>query len=78
MRIRFAQSSRKHRLGKAVILAIMAENEGDALEGEMGSDPKVKWVGRDPRGFTIEVIAVDLPDYRLVIHAMPHYREDQS
>jgi len=29
------------------------------------------WLGRDGRGVDIEVIAVDLPDYLLVIHAMP-------
>jgi len=29
------------------------------------------WWGRDGRGLDIEVIAVDHPDYLLVIHAMP-------
>jgi hypothetical protein len=28
-------------------------------------------VGPDDRGIVLEVIAVDLPDYLLVIHAMP-------
>jgi hypothetical protein len=29
------------------------------------------WVGPDDRGVVPEVIAVDLPDHLLVIHAMP-------
>ena len=34
-------------------------------------DDRLVWVGPDDRGVVLEVIAVDLPDYLLIIHAMP-------
>ncbi|MHB1930206.1 MAG: hypothetical protein ACYCUG_12440 [Acidimicrobiales bacterium] len=35
----------------------------------------VRWVGDDERGRELEIIAIERPDCRLVIHVMPtHYR----
>ncbi|MGH3800284.1 MAG: hypothetical protein ACRDTD_09165 [Pseudonocardiaceae bacterium] len=34
-------------------------------------DARIEWVGPDDRDVELEVIAVELPDLWLVIHAMP-------
>ncbi len=37
------------------------------------------YVGSDDRGVELEIVALDLPDYLLVIHVMPtHYRKGRS
>jgi hypothetical protein len=80
VRVRFAQAARRHRLGKAHILAAM-EEAGDpkiipAVEGQ--ADDRLLFIGLDDRGVELEVIAVQLPDYLFVIHAMPtHYRRSR-
>lgn len=69
---RFTQSARKHRLGRAHVLAAMeAAGEPERVPAEGDLDDRLLWVGGDDRGVVLEVIAVDLPDYLLVIHAMP-------
>jgi hypothetical protein len=36
------------------------------------------WVGKDSRGLELEIVALDLPEYLLVIHAMPRaFRRSQ-
>lgn len=45
------------------------EPERVAADGDL--DDRLLWVGPDDRGIVLEVVAVDLPDYLLVIHAMP-------
>jgi hypothetical protein len=70
--VRFTQSARRHRIGKAHALAAMA-NAGDPIRlpaGE-GLDQRLIWIGHDDRGVMLEVIAVEQPDYLLVIHVMP-------
>lgn len=72
-RVKFTQSARKRRIGKAHVLAAM-ENAGDPvrLPGEEGLDERLVWVGQDDRGVTLEVIAVEQPEYLLIIHVMPY------
>jgi len=55
------------------VLAAMAD-AGDPvwLSGEEGSDERLVWIGQDDRGVVLEVIAVEQPDYLLVIHVMPY------
>lgn len=72
-RVKFTQSARKRRIGKARVLAAMG-NAGDPvrLPGEEGLDERLVWIGQDDRGVTPEVIAVEQPEYLLVIHVMPY------
>lgn len=67
--VRFTQSSRRHRLGRARILEAMEPVM--PLPHGPADERRYVWWGRDGRGLDIEVIAVDHPDYLLVIHAMP-------
>jgi hypothetical protein len=50
-------------------MELAGEPECVPAEGDL--DDRLVWVGPDDRGVVLEVIAVDLPDYLLVIHAMP-------
>jgi hypothetical protein len=71
-RVRFTQSARKHRIGRAHALAAMeAAGEPEVVSAVEGLDPRLVWVGPDDRGVVLEVIGVDLPDYLLIIHVMP-------
>lgn len=71
--VRFAQSARKHRIGKGHALAAL-ENAGDpvvvpALSDDL--DDRLVFVGVDDRGVELEIIAVQLPNFLFVIHVMP-------
>lgn len=72
-RVRFTQSARRHRIGKAhVLAAISAAGEPQRIRAEGDLDERLLWVGPDDRGIVLEVIAIDLSDYLLIIHVMPH------
>ena len=66
---RFAQSARKHRIGKASARHVMDTYEPKRFTDE--GTLKLLWVGRDERGRELEVIAVDQEVSILVIHVMP-------
>jgi len=54
------------------VLAVMeATGEPERVPADGDLDDRLLWVGTDDRGIVLEVMAVDLPDYLLVIHAMP-------
>ncbi len=72
-RVKFTQSARKRRIGKAHVLAAMADaGEPIRLPADAELDERLVWIGRDDRGVMLEVIAVEQPDYLLVIHVMPY------
>lgn len=48
-----------------------AAGEPEHVPADGDLDDRLLWVGPDDRGIVLEVMAVDLPDYLLVIHAMP-------
>jgi len=48
-----------------------AAGEPERVPADGDLDDRLLWVGPDDRGIVLEVMAVDLPDYLLVIHAMP-------
>lgn len=48
-----------------------AAGEPERVPPDGDLDDRLLWVGPDDRGIVLEVIAVELPDYLLVIHAMP-------
>jgi hypothetical protein len=70
MEIRFAQSARKHRIGKARAMFVMENNRFQTLARD---DDKVQqiWVALDDRDLELEVIAVVLVNCLLVTHVMP-------
>jgi hypothetical protein len=71
--VRFAQSARKHRIGKAHVLAAL-ETAGDPIVVPAPSadlDDRLVFIGVDDRGVELEVIAVKLQTFLYVIHVMP-------
>jgi hypothetical protein len=48
-------------------------NHGEPLtvegDGELGE--RLLWIGPDDRGLELEVVAIVLPEYVLVVHVMP-------
>jgi hypothetical protein len=48
-----------------------AAGEPKRVPADGDLDDRLLWVGPDDRGTVLEVMAVDLPEYLLVIHAMP-------
>ena len=70
---RFAQSARKHRIGKTSARYVMDKYEPTRFEDE--GTLKLLWVGKDERERELEVIAVDQDASVLVIHVMPtHFK----
>lgn len=72
-RVRFTQSARKHRIGTARALHVMNSYEPTATTTVRG-EAAMRWQGADDRGVVLEIVAVEMPDYLLVIHLMPMYR----
>jgi hypothetical protein len=69
--VRFSQSARKHRIGKAHVLHVLDSEEPIIVQG-IGSDtPRMIWIGKDSRELELEIVALDLPEYLLIIHVMP-------
>lgn len=72
-RVKFTQSARTRRIGKAHVIAAM-NNAGDPqrfpAEGDL--DERLLWIGEDDRGVVLEIIGVEQPDYLLIIHVMPY------
>lgn len=68
--VRFSQSARKHRIGRAHALYVM-DNGEPQWDRPAGKEPRLLWIGPDERGVELEVVAVQTPDYLLVIHVMP-------
>ena len=73
--IRFTRSSRKHRVGRVSARHVI-DNTTPVLSTDPGTGAQLlAWVGDDERGRELEIVAVERPDCRLVIHVMPtHYR----
>lgn len=70
--VRFTQSARKHRIGRARALYVLAHYlPMQVLDGKK-TDQSFRWIGKDDRGVEIEIIAVATPQYLLVIHVMPY------
>lgn len=75
--VRFTQSARKHRIGRAHVLYVMDTYEPTSTVSRQG-EPALRWVGADDRGVTLEIVTVVMPDHLLVIHVMPQYRGGAS
>ena len=69
--VRFAKSARKHRIGKAHVLFVLENYEPVTFLPIEGEDQKLLWIGHDDRGLELEIVALKLAEYFLVIHVMP-------
>ena len=75
LEIRFTQSARKHRIGRASARHVLATAEATAVTTTSGADAWL-YVGPDERGRELEIIALEVHlaggrRYLLVIHVMP-------
>jgi hypothetical protein len=70
--VRFTQSARRHRIGKARALHVINNTEPTVMVADEDLQERLLWIGPDDRGVELEVIAIVEPDYLLVIHVMPH------
>jgi hypothetical protein len=74
--IRFTRGSRKHRIGRAHARFVLENTEPIVTPATEEDDPQLVWIGPDDRGIELEIVAIVLPEYWLVIHVMPtQYRE---
>ena len=69
--MRFAKSARKHRIGRAHALQVLQEHDPVIVLPDGLESPRMLWIGQDSRGLELEIVALDLPEYLLVIHVMP-------
>lgn len=72
MEIEFAQSARRHRIGKARARHVVQHPRAQfVVPDSNGRDDRILFLGDDQTGRALEVMAVELADERLyVIHAM--------
>ena len=84
LEIRFTQSARKHRIGRASARQVLATAEPTAVTTTSGANAWL-YVGPDERGREVEIIALEVhpadggQSYLLVIQVMPtQLRGDRS
>lgn len=69
--VEFAQSARRHRVGRARVLAVLADPFVVLeLPGGGSGDDRIVFLGDDASGRALEVMAVRISRGLLVIHAM--------
>ena len=71
MEIAWAQSARRHRVGRASVLAVLANPASEVQISERDSRIEVWFIGRDDRGRDLEVMGVAVDGVLLIIHVMP-------
>ena len=71
MKIKFTQSARKHRIGKARAMYVIENFPFILIIGEGDGKIQRVWLAKDDRGLELEIVAVVLEDYLLVTHVMP-------
>ena len=71
MEIRFAQSARKHRIGKARVNFVMENSSYTVISSPDSEKIQWVWIAKDDRGLELEIVAVVLEQYLLVTHVMP-------
>ncbi|WP_375001929.1 hypothetical protein [Aeromicrobium sp. CTD01-1L150] len=78
MRVKFAQSTRKHRIAKGRAFYVIDNNEPVTRINTRG-EVEYEWVGTDERGLELEVVGAQIDDdLILVFHVMPtNYRRNR-
>ena len=70
-KIRFTQSARKHRIGKAHVLYVLDNYLPQRMISDWSTEERFLWEGKDDRGLELEIIAVATENCLLVLHVMP-------
>lgn len=70
-KIRFTQSARRHRVGRAHAVHVIENAAPHEIPADGELDARNVWIGPDDRGVELEIVAVVLPAELLVVHAMP-------
>lgn len=68
--MRWAQASRRHRVGRAHARYVMSTAIPTQTKTSSGNEALL-WIGPDDRGVELEIVAAVLPDLYLVVHVMP-------
>jgi len=71
--VRFSQSARRHRIGKAHALHVINTVEPEVISADDTNAERPVWIGPDERGLDLEIVAIVEPEYLLVIQVMPHH-----
>ena len=71
-KVRFTRAARKHRIGKAHVLAAMNKAQPERFPARAGMDERLLWIAQDDRGLLLEIIGIDLEECVLIIHVMPY------
>jgi len=69
--LRWFRSARRHRVGRAHALQVIASVEPQRVAASDDADARLVWIGPDERGVELEIVALDLRDAVVVIHVMP-------
>jgi len=69
--VRFTRSARKHRIGRAHALHVIATVTPMEVAATDEFDARRVWLGPDDRGVDLEIVALVLPTELLVIPVMP-------
>ena len=72
VQVRFTQSARRHRIGRARALHVMDTVEPTVVPADDTVPERRVWVGPDDRGLELEIVAIVEPDYLLMVHVMPY------
>jgi hypothetical protein len=79
VRVRFTQSARRHRIGRARALHVIDTVEPTVIPADEADRERRVWVDPDDRGLELEIVAIVEPEYLLEIHVMAYRfrRRDQ-
>jgi hypothetical protein len=69
--VRFTQSARKHRIGRAHALHVLNTVNPVITPATSVASERRTWIGPDDRGVELEIVGVVAPDCLLIIHVMP-------
>lgn len=69
--VRFTQSARKHKIGKARAISVLEGVNPQELFSKGSEERRFRWVGVDNRGLELEIIGVLTSECLLIIHVMP-------
>lgn len=77
VRLKFTQAARsRHGIAPSRARYVMATTVGHPITTARGA-PGVVWVGADPDGNVLDVIAALEDDALIVVHVMPHRWKEQ-
>jgi len=67
--VRWYRSARRHRVGKAHAMHVIASTEPMHVPASVTADARRVWIPNDDRGIELEIVALDLEDTVVVIQS---------